>query len=111
MRRRFLEYPLFREILNLLATDHPGLRDIPLQDRRNFAGFLEEVALMVNSKLISRSVAFYMFGDYVILTNKSENFWSGLDRNSLYWSVFRDFAATMERVEKDGTELVKIPRF
>lgn len=111
MRRRFLESPLFRDILNLLHGDQAELSQIPIQDRRNFAGFFEEIALMVNSKLISRSVAFYMFGDYVILTARSEHFWTGLDRNSLYWSVFRDFAETMERVQKDGSQLSKIPRF
>jgi hypothetical protein len=96
MRRRFLETPLFREILNLLPADDVALRDIPIQDRRNFGGFLEEVALMVNSKLISPRVAHYMFGDYVSLAAKSENFWYGLDRDGVYWTVFRQFARSLD---------------
>ncbi|HSI74203.1 MAG TPA: hypothetical protein VK934_13585 [Fimbriimonas sp.] len=110
MRRRFLENELFRDILNLLATDDPALRTISIQDRRNFGGFLEEVALMVNSKMISPTVALYMFGDYVLLTNRSENFWHGLNKDGLYWTVFREFATEMER-EKDLPRKLKTVRF
>jgi hypothetical protein len=105
MRRRFLENELFRQILNLLATDDGRLREVPIQDRRNFVGFLEEVALMVNSKLISREVAHYMFGYYVLLTDRSEHFWEGLDRPSVYWSVFRRFASSMGEVGEPKAEL------
>lgn len=100
MRRRFLENELFRQILNLLATDDPRLEQVPVQDRRNFVGFLEEVALMVNSRLISRSVAHYMFGYYVLLTDQSKHFWQDLDRPSVYWSVFRNLAEKMHAEAK-----------
>ena len=109
MRRRFLEDPLFRDILNLMATDSPELKNTPIQDRRNFVGFLEEVALMVNSKLIRKEVAHYMFGYYVLLTDRCENFWDGLDRQSQYWSVFRQLAKQMKELggntEPDPKEL------
>ena len=95
MRRRFLEDPLFRDILNLLASDHSKQPNTPIQDRRNFVGFLEEVAVMVNSGLIKMEVAHYMFGYYVILTDRCSPFWEGLDRESQYWSVFRRFAQDM----------------
>lgn len=96
MRRRFLEDPSFREILNLLGTNDARLANLPIQDRRNFVGFLEEVALMVNSQVLSARVAHYMFGYYVLLVDGSEPFWEGLDRASEYWSVFRGFAQTMK---------------
>jgi len=95
MRRRFLEDPLFREILNLMATNSPEVKNTPIQDRRNFVGFLEEVALMVNSGLIRKEVAHYMFGYYVLLTDRCDNFWDGLDRDSQYWSVFRQLSKQM----------------
>lgn len=98
MRRRFLETPQYREILDLLATDSRALTEISVQEKRNFVGFLEEVALMVNSGLIRRDVAHYMFGYYVLLCHKSQNFWSGLDRTSQYWTVFRSFASEMEQL-------------
>jgi hypothetical protein len=103
MRRRFLEDPLFRDILNLMATDSPALKSTPIQDRRNFVGFLEEVALMVNSGLIRKEVAHYMFGYYVLLTDRCENFWDGLDRSSQYWSVFRQFSELMKTIKPGKT--------
>lgn len=96
MRRRFLEDPSFREILNLLATDDPKLNQVSVQERRNFIGFFEEIALMVNSKLLSTDVAFYMFGHYVCLANSSIHLWEGLDPKSRYWAVFRQFAELIE---------------
>lgn len=98
MRRRFLETPEYRRILDQLAIDSPTLKEESVQEKRNFVGFLEEVALMVNSRLIKREVAHYMFGYYVVLTSKSENFWHGLDRESQYWTVFREFAAEMDEL-------------
>lgn len=108
MRRRFLETPLFQEILRLLATDDPKLKEIPVQDRRNFGGFLEEVALMVNSRLISREVAHYMFGHYVTLTERSVNFWDGLDRQGTYWILFHRFAAEMREQSTLKVDLKKL---
>ncbi len=110
MRRRFLETPQYREILDLLASDDPGLKDISMQEKRNFVGFLEEVALMVNSKLIRREVAHYMFGYYVLLTARSVHFWEGLDRDSVYWTVFRDLAANMQDMQTE-TPNVDVLRF
>ena len=106
MRRRFLETQLFRDISDMLATDDPKLASISIQDRRNYIGFLEEVALMTNSRLIRPEVSHYMFGYYVLLADRSRNFWDGLDRQSIYWSVFRSFAREMESYERDGTRQV-----
>lgn len=102
MRRRFLEDPAFRELLNLLATDDLRLAQMPIQDRRNFVGFFEEVALMVNSRIIKPGVAHYMFGYYVLLVDRSEHFWEGLDRDGVYWEVFRQFAAQMKSVKREA---------
>ncbi|MBN9502384.1 MAG: hypothetical protein BGO01_12935 [Armatimonadetes bacterium 55-13] len=101
MRRRFLETPQYREILDLLAGDDPKLREVSIQEKRNFVGFLEEVAVMVNSRLIRREVAHYMFGYYVQLTAKSTHFWEHLDRQSHYWRVFRAFAEDMAKVKAE----------
>jgi hypothetical protein len=99
MRRRFLETPLFRDISNMLQTDDPRLRDLELQDRRNYVGFLEEVALMVESKLLAEEVAHIMFGYYVLLVDRSQHLWDGLDRTGRYWTVFRRFASKMGAME------------
>jgi hypothetical protein len=94
-RRRFLEDESFRRILNLLASDDGGLCGVPVQERRNLVGFLEEVALMVDSRLIRLDVAHYMYGYYVLLVADSKNFWDGLDPESQYWAVFRRFANSL----------------
>lgn len=97
MRRRFLEDPSFREILNYLDHDDPRLCEVPVQERRNLVGFLEEVALTVNSKILRPQVAHYMFGYYVRLVDSSKYFWEGLDKDSEYWTLFRTFAKTMDK--------------
>ncbi|AIE85310.1 hypothetical protein [Fimbriimonas ginsengisoli] len=108
MRRRFLETPVFQQILRMITTDDPALCEVPVQDRRNFGGFLEEVALMVNSRLISREVAHYMFGHYVLLTDRSHHFWSGLDREGTYWKLLHRFATEMEEESKKPLDLKKL---
>lgn len=102
MRRRFLEDPVFRGLLNQLATGDPSVAHAPVQDRRNFVGFLEEVALMVNSRLVRPDVAHYMFGYYVGLVDSSDAFWEGLERDSAYWTVFRRFAADLRGRDTAG---------
>lgn len=99
MRRRFLEDPLFREILNMLDRDDPELAELPVQDRRNFVGFLEEVALMSRSKMIRPEIAHYMFGRYVCLADASEHLWEGLDKQDRYWTLFRRYAAENRAME------------
>ncbi|RYG22956.1 hypothetical protein EON82_15540 [bacterium] len=99
MRRRFLEDPLFRDILNLLDADDPRLAELPVQDRRNFVGFLEEVALMSRSKMIRPEVAHYMFGRYVSLADASEHLWKGIDKGGRYWTLFRRYAAENRALE------------
>ena len=95
MRRRFLEDPIFRGLLNMLTANDPAIAETPIQDRRNFVGFFEEVALMVNSGLVRPEIAHYMFGYYATLIDQNKLFWTGLDRDSDYWHVFRTFAEDM----------------
>jgi hypothetical protein len=54
---------------------------------------------------MSEEIAFYMFGYYAIKCWKSDNFWridedSVIERNSIYWSRFRNFAEQMEQMER-----------
>lgn len=100
MRRRFLETPQYREILDMLQSGDPTIAKASIQERRNFVGFLEEIALMVNSHLIRPEVAQYMFGYYVLLVSRSKPFWEGLERGDIYWTLFNHFAEEMARMEK-----------
>lgn len=102
MRRRFLEDATFRRLLNLLAEDDERLAKEPVQDRRNLVGFFEEIALMVNSGALSPQVAQYMFGYYVALVDRSQYFWERLDKDGLYWTVFRRFARRLNELEEES---------
>lgn len=97
LRRRFLDDQDFRRILDALASDDPSLADIPKQERRNFLGFLEEVGLMVSSRLVRPDVAWCMFGRYVALAAESQHLWHDLDPESGYWTVFRQTVKLMEQ--------------
>lgn len=108
MRRRFLETPQYREILDMLAQKNPALNEYSMQEKRNFIGFLEEVALMVNSHLIKRDVAYYMFGYYVRLADESDDLWVGLNRKSRYWKLFNHFASEMRAVDSTFPEAERL---
>jgi hypothetical protein len=99
MRKRLKENAVFEELCALLETDDPKLREIPFKDKRSLLGFFEEVALMMNSGLIRKDVAHYMFGYYAIRCWESEHFWSEVNRKSTYWALFRDFVEKMKALE------------
>jgi len=52
---------------------------------------------MRNSGLIGNDLALYMFGYYAIMCKNSENYWYGLNKEQILWSLFFDFASDMER--------------
>jgi len=99
LRRRFLETPSFQAILGYLADDDPKLAEVPIQDRRNFLGFFEEIQLMVDSRLVKPEVAHIMFGRYVRMADQSEHLWTGLKKDDRYWTIFRRMAADTQRRE------------
>jgi hypothetical protein len=68
---------------------------------------LEEVALMVNSRIIRKEIAHYMFGYYVLLADDSKHIWNDLDQESVYWTVFRNFAKLMRKMGPAQAESLK----
>lgn len=101
LRRRLKENPVFKELSAMLLTDDPALAQYNAQDKRDYLGLLEEVALLSNSDLIRPEVAHYMFGYYAVHCYDSKYFWSNVARSEIYWSLFKDFAEEMKRKEKD----------
>ena len=99
LRRRLKENPAFSTITALLYDDHVDLRTHSPQDKRDYLGLLEEVALLLNSRLIRPDVAHYMFGYYVVRCSESVNFWENIERDSIYWTLFHDFARRMKAEE------------
>jgi hypothetical protein len=98
MRKRFRDEN-FQEICYLLEEDDPKLLDLHYKQRRDFLGFYEEIALMHDSRLLKTPIAHYMFGYYAIRCYESVNFWHGLEKDSLYWSLFVRFAKQMKEIE------------
>lgn len=99
MRKRLKENPSYKTICALIETDDPSLSTLPFEEKRDFLGFFEEVALMSSSGLIRKDVVHYMFGYYAIRCWRSEHFWHDVNRESIYWALFRDFVRQMEQAE------------
>ena len=99
LERRFWDNPQFKEICDGLEHERTELTDIPFKDKLQFLNFYEAIALALNSKLISVDVAHYMFGYYATRCLDSKRFWEGVDFESPYWGLFKDFAHRMKSVE------------
>ena len=99
MRKRLKENTDFKEICNLLEHDDARLAKIPFKEKRDLLGLFEEIAIMLNSGMIRREVAYYMFGYYAIRCWESDAFWNEVNRESPYWAVFKNFALEMKQIE------------
>lgn len=103
MRTRLREDAQFSEICNLLETDNPRLRDVPLVEKDRFLGFFEELYLLKNSGLMNDQVSLYMFGYFAIRCYDSKNFWYDLNKEHNLWSAFIDFALRMKKAREQFT--------
>lgn len=100
MRKRFKDNDTFRTIFALLESNPAALSDIPLKDRMHLVGFLEEVALMTNSRMIRRELAHYFFAYFALKIWRTDEFWNGMDRNSHGWALYRDFVERMSVIDR-----------
>ena len=103
LREKFSESEKFDNLFEMIEKNDPALSQIAVHRRQEFLGFYEDVALLVNSGLLRKPVAHYMFAYYAIRCWESDHFWDSMDRNSAYWRLFRHFVAQMEQVEKNVT--------
>jgi len=99
-RNKLKENEIIKNILDLLETKNPEIRDLPKFDRYLFIGFYEEIALLVNSNLLKPEIAHYMFAYYAKLCWNNKDFWHDINRESMYWRVFKEFVEKMENLEK-----------
>jgi hypothetical protein len=99
LEKEFLGDASFVRIIECLDVKSADLATIAYQEKVRFVGFFEKLALLQNSGLILPQVASYVYGYYVILCARSDDFWSSeMDRSSPYWVLFFDFASKMERL-------------
>jgi len=100
MMERFNDDERFLKIRNLLDRgDEDAIRQLPQGERREFLGFVEEVAILTNSKLIPREIAYYMFSYYPLKAAESPVFMETIDPDLQYWKVFFGFVNQMRKLE------------
>jgi hypothetical protein len=105
LRRRLKETREFARVAALIDQTYAEedlahrarreLRALPFQVKRDYLGLFEEIAIAMNSGLIKPEVAHYMFGYYALLCWESDDFWTDVNRLSVYWSLFADFCDQM----------------
>jgi len=95
-------------ITDLLEDNHPNLEIIPLMNKYYFLGFYEQIAISVNSKLLNKNIAYYMFGYFALRCWESNNFWAEINRDSYYWSLFKRFVDTMQKIENRNLHSPKL---
>jgi hypothetical protein len=90
--RRLFDDPDLYEVLCYLDGDDEWLLNLEMWDKkRKFLTFIEEIALLVNSKKLEADVAHYMFGHYALCALNGKRFNVGIDTKEAHWWVFRDF--------------------
>jgi len=95
---------LYKHIWLCLDThNEEEIRHIPREDKLSYLVIFDEIALMMNSGLIKKDVAYYMFGYFAITCWENDAFWEdpGIDRRRVYWSVLKNFVADMKVVDQD----------
>ncbi|TNF00893.1 MAG: hypothetical protein EP322_00605 [Bacteroidetes bacterium] len=99
LRKRFKETDNFALILEYLDGDNPALETVEIADRLKFLGFLEEVALMVNSGLLDIRIANQSFGYYVIKAwGHPAMWWEGNTRDSEYRVILQWFKEECDKI-------------
>ena len=91
--RRLFDNPELYEILCLIDDDNAALAEQEMADKkRKFLTFFEEIALLVKSKQVNNTVAFYMFGYYANCIIYKPNFSEGIDTSEAHWGLLYEFA-------------------
>jgi hypothetical protein len=90
--RRLFDNPELYSVLCLIDSDSEKLLPEEMWDKkRKFLTFIEEMALLVESKQIDKDVACYMFGYYARCAKEGENFSHGINMSKEYWGLFYIF--------------------
>ena len=100
LRIQFKGNDSIKKLLPLLVEDSEELREIPYVEKQYLLGFYEDLALMYKSGLIKKHVVHYMFAYYAIRCWESDNFWTDMNRDSVYWDLFKWFVLDMKKVEE-----------
>lgn len=96
----FMNNSVFARVRASLESlqQEPGV--ITFEEKRQFMTFLEEIALLSNTKLISKELTYYMFGYYAAITLHRYWFWQDFVDRERDWPVFMAFAREMDMRRK-----------
>ena len=96
--RRLFDTPDLFEILCLIdGVDAHKLANNNMWDKkRKFLTFFEEMALLVNNKMLDEHVADYMFSYYAKTAWENEFFREGIDPSAEHWGLLFDYITRSE---------------
>ncbi len=100
LHKQLNEVVVLSQICKYLDTNSLYLTKLGYAKKYHFLSFFETVALMVNTGLLKKDLAHYMFSYYAIRCYESKNFWADMNKNSPYWTLFCSFADEMKRIEE-----------
>lgn len=98
-RKKLKENETISRVVDALENDNVNIADLPRFERYMFLGFYEDIALLMNTKLIKPEIAHYMFGYYAMRCWENDKFWTDINRESHYWRVFKEFVEKMRDLE------------
>lgn len=91
--RRLFDDPDLRSVLKHIDGDDPELADPSHWDNnRKFLVFIEEIELLIRSRMLDDDACQYMFGYYANRALEGDNFKSGIDFKEEHWKLFTEFA-------------------
>jgi hypothetical protein len=85
----------------LIEDDSIKLLDIRQMDKYYYLGLFEELAVLINSKVMRVDTVYYFFGYYAMKTWNSKSFWGSINRDSIYWIEFSNFVQLMEKSQQN----------
>ncbi|MBN2833605.1 MAG: hypothetical protein JXR48_01425 [Candidatus Delongbacteria bacterium] len=108
LRHKFKENDTIQKISEIIENnDEEKIENISSIDKYTYLGFFEDIALLVNSKLIKPEIAHYMFGYYAIKCSKNTIFMKEIEDKSMYWIEFYRFVKKMNDLEKRNMTIIK----
>jgi hypothetical protein len=103
--RRLFDDATLHSVLALVDSDDLSLANPQMWDpKRKFLTFFEELCLLINSELVSKDVALYMFGYYALAANEGPNFRTGISWDERYWGLFSAFANDAKKFLEDSEQ-------
>ena len=113
MRDKYARDQDVQKVCASLGGGKPAVTDLTYIEKRLFLGTMESVALLVNSNVINKNVAMYMFGYFVLAAWENDEFWGdgNLIRDDPMWALYKWFAedliAVRTEYEKDPSTIVE----